>query len=145
MVDCYRFQLQWFGIALIILGSVACNTQSTSSQTEETTDSLTVEIPSEETISPPEELIGTWQNTLILVGEDVRISEEDMVLPSRTFQDDGTMIVDSQMVKYTYEPGYIRSEHADLEEEAIIRLSADTLILAREVDTDLVEFIYVKK
>ena len=143
MID--RFRLG--GIICLMLVCTACNNTTMSSEPETVGDSVLVEVPNTDEsggMTPPEELIGTWQNVLISVGE-LEITPNDEELSTWTFYPNGTMEIDSQRISFTYEPGYIRTSLEDLKENAIIRLTADTLILANVVDDDMAEMVYVKK
>lgn len=147
---CMRI-LNLFPALMLALFMGAC--QSGSQQAPEGTlsDTLTVDsvidpsaMPAPDEISP--DLIGKWQTVQIRIG-DLFMSTDDIELPIREFQENGTMIIHSagaapQTISFSYQPGSIFSEQEG--EENIELLTADSLILSRTVDGDKAEYVYVK-
>lgn len=95
--------------------------------------------------SIPSELLGTWQNVEIKVGE-MRITNKEMELQTREFRVDSMHIRipgnTPQAIPYGYNDGKIISEQEG--EETIEKLTRDTLIVSRMVDGSKAKYIFVR-
>lgn len=139
-------------VSICLLTTISCeeNTNQVDEHAPEVIlsgDSILVEDSDEPTETIQAELLGKWSLQSTTIGQEVIPIEEEQS-SSIEFRQDGTMVSESdglptEMFAFVQVENLLSCSMWD-QDQKIIRLTADELLLAEEIDGQSVQYLYKK-